>query len=256
MFKHSVMEQNDVNNLIMLVGILEKYSELYDSITIEPTDTVTDISVLYDNLRVNAQLVSSINFSFAHIPNYIEGAQMLKSPEILSNLINGIDCVISCYNKLLVETDDKKFPDTQLDLIIKGNFKILIPINFNLFGNVQIMENKIRQIKWNFLQKQFEEFNGEKFIKFNELITNCKKHIMGTNSNLSIANVSQLRDIDLFLFGQFNRKQIILEQINKISQVYGSSNVIVGYIGSVIYIFIKGIPRIIQIINFDGQTAQ
>ena len=48
------MEQNDVNNLKMLAGILEKYYELYDSITIETTNTVTDISVLHDNLRVNA----------------------------------------------------------------------------------------------------------------------------------------------------------------------------------------------------------
>ena len=54
----------------------------------------------------------------------------------------------------------KKFPDTQLDLIIKGNFKILVPINFNFFANVQIMENKIRQIQFVTMQVNFHNYNN------------------------------------------------------------------------------------------------
>jgi len=67
----------------------------------------------------------------------------------------------------------------------------------------------------------------------------------------------KLIDIDLFLFGDNNRKLATIETIiSNIKKTYGEQNIFVGMNYSVIDIFIKSIPRIIQIVCTDYDTAE
>ncbi len=67
---------------------------------------------------------------------------------------------------------------------------------------------------------------------------------------------TQLKDIDLFLFGPTNKvRENILTVVDIIKKKYGKANVHVGLDRSVITIIIIGIPRIVQLICTGKHTA-
>ncbi len=72
-------------------------------------------------------------------------------------------------------------------------------------------------------------------------------------------NSLELVDLDLFIIGTPEEKMAVIDKIkSNLIELFGSQNVIYKTCGSVGYIFIKGIPRIIQLICWGGPgtTAQ
>lgn len=66
-------------------------------------------------------------------------------------------------------------------------------------------------------------------------------------------NPTELIDIDLFIIGTPEEKKAIIEKIkSNLIECFSSSKVIFKTCGSVGYIFIRGIPRIIQLICWGG----
>ncbi len=76
------------------------------------------------------------------------------------------------------------------------------------------------------------------------------------NSNTAKYNNNQFKDIDLFLFGSEEKKKYnIIKVIDNIINKYGIDNVWAGYLDTIINITIVGIPRCVQIICTNKNTA-
>lgn len=78
--------------------------------------------------------------------------------------------------------------------------------------------------------------------------------------NFTETDLTKFCDIDLFIIGSDETKKSIIKQIiSNIKKAYTDSNgdnVRVGYYNSIINIFIRGIPRMIQLIMFGNENAK
>lgn len=69
-------------------------------------------------------------------------------------------------------------------------------------------------------------------------------------------NSNELVDIDLFIIGTPEEKKVMVDKIiSNLTEVFGFSNIIFKICGSVGYVFIKGIPRIIQLICWGNSST-
>lgn len=127
----------------------------------------------------------------------------------------------------------------------------------------------------NLSRYQYEFFKQNKYVKYKIDNLNSKlgkftfgldKVIPWEESNFILSggllydvltdNLSnELMDIDLFFYGSIESKE---EALNKllINLEQNQYNYLIGYIKSVIYIFVQGIPRIIQVIMTDKKSPE
>jgi len=286
------MTPDQINCLKQLSLVIDSTSMHYDKFTVKTVENkLESITTNYEkNLMFNIPFIKPYLFQLSKVLNYLKGAECLINTKFYDSLICGMNNIFDIYNNASLNQDDTL--NTKLDEIIKGDFTVQVPYNINPFDKSNEIISTIRRIKLNYLKDEVTKINKDEILIINQLISKWNKTKFSENTeepiskrlnkltyglishlNLSHENMifsgglvydilhgtnnlsyNEFRDIDLFLFGKCDRQQIIMNQINKLQNVYGASNIIVGYVGSVVNIFIVGVPRVVQIINFDGET--
>ncbi len=140
---------------------------------------------------------------------------------------------------------------TELYLLNKHTYNLLELIDWshsNAIMSGGLLYEILQLAKPDQLDKPDELHKLDKLFKSDEL------HKL---KQTKLDQLNQLTDIDIFLFGDnLAKEQMIKQTIRNIYQKYPVSDVVVGMNRSLVYIFIKGIPRLIQIVCTKFNSAK
>jgi hypothetical protein len=287
------MEQFDINNLKQLTNILYQPESvnLIDEIDIKTGNTQT-ITISAHNLKINLPWFSSDDFKTSNLVEYLQGSQLLKSTEIYQGLYTNTTKLLKLLDSNTNQLDS--VADTlvcgKFTIVLSGNSNTRSQLEQTtklIIGEkVKYLQAELASLSKLNIHEYFchpestsnsttavnSTHSSMYELKINRWTSGLLKHIPLSSNNLIFTGGllydaincpnadftdKELRDIDIFLFGQELEKQKIINKIiSNLKSAYGEALVHIGYFRSVISIGIGGFARIVQIINFSGQTPQ
>ncbi len=224
----------------------------------------------------NLELIGNLDEVFDSI-------RILKDDSLIKRLIEQIITIIMMDDKYIKTNADSLVFMNCMVYVNKSNYNTTI----QYLNKVQelILKKKVEHIK-NLKQKFLSQIKNLNITKQIEILYPCLTskrfiskdavdaytHITHTHKVLEInssnviwsgssayylgwteTNSAELVDIDLFIIGTREEKEFTIQKIKtNLIDEFGSKNIIFKTCGSVGYIFIKGIPRIIQLICWGG----
>ena len=255
------------------------------SLTYKIIDDYNSDNIIVDyNIVFNYQPFNYKIFDDQQIVNYLIGVNEFKNEMYSNNFHNGIQKLFE-YKKVSKDDFVGKVTIRYNKNNEQYNMfhKVINNINLTLENKITFF---IEQLKCNFkkafelhydkikyndnIKQLYDKYIDDHFLDYpidDQLISNINKYTFGIFKHLllnkypnnlcfsggllhdCIANKfnNTYQDIDLFLIGQ-NKQDIIIDIINNLRSVYGQNNIFTGYYLSVIYIFIVGVSRIVQIV--------